>query len=713
MDVEQPDRHRPGAGAPPAHWPAKTRQLIDEIRLLCRDWLSEPLKVCLGDFDRALHEHAAGTRSHIEQQRYQATRQRLVAERRAFEQGFIDCIDRALLQLGAQPTAAKAPPARLTLSLLDPLEHEMTAALDQLVARSAARGGPLLVELSYRLAVLIGSPPLESESMPLGPQAMAKAFRDSSAALGLPAEHHLLLLQAVEGRLIQGLTPLHEVINNHLASAGILPRLRPFPLPRTPRPPRRPRPSPGAPAAPPAAEVAASSSRSGGLREWLARQRGPRPVSGHARFASADELQAALLTLHHQRGHHAEAGLLRQPQRLREALIDQLNAGQPMDATPILPAPEGDDALELGTRLFDTLRRQLPPMSSAHALLDRVQLPMLAAAVAEVDFFDRAEQPARRLLEQLLEAVRDWLDGSDGSLVLEPLLARLDSEPPTAALHAALRADLDGQLEPLQRKAQVAERRHVEAMQGRERLEQARRRAAELLAGLLAKAPPRAALRTLLEHAWSDVLALTLLRHGEQSETFARRLVITDQLLGRLPPGNLETLQAEVVAGVQQIGMHGEEADQIAHRLIGAGAMLQEADAPDPASGLTMRLKQRRGLDEPGAPSPAAPVVPSAEALRLHQRLSQHAGGWFEFAEAGGGRVRRKLAWYSPRGARGLFVTRQGQRAEEMTLAELAEAIGAGKVRELPAVNESDLDRAVRSLADSLCQANPMPGARS
>jgi hypothetical protein len=48
-----------------------------------------------------------------------------------------------------------------------------------------------------------------------------------------------------------------------------------------------------------------------------------------------------------------------------------------------------------------------------------------------------------------------------------------------------------------------------------------------------------------------------------------------------------------------------------------------------------------------------------------------------------------------------------------MSLAELAQAIGAGKVRELPAANESDLDRALRSLADSLRQANPMPGARS
>jgi hypothetical protein len=709
MDVEQPDRHRSIADAPPAHWPAKTRRLVDDIRRLCRDWLSEPLRLCLADFDRALHERAASARSHIDQQRYQATRQRLVQERQAFEQRFIDCIDRGLLQLGTQPAATKAPPARLTLSLLDPLEHEMTAALDQLVARSAARGGPLLVELSYRLAVLIGTPPLESDAMPLGPQAMAKAFRDSSAALGLPAEHHLLLLQAVEGKLIEGLTPLHEMVNNHLAAAGILPRLRPFPLPRTPRPPRRQRPLPAAPAT----EVPGTPARPSGLRELLTRQRGPRPVSGHARFASASELDAALAALSHLRGHGADPERLRRLQHLREALIDQLNAGQPMDAVPILPGPDADDTLELIARLFGTLHRQLPPSAPAHDLLDRVQLPMLRAALADESFFERREHPARMLLDHLLEVARDWLEGGDSGMVapLEQLLDRLEREPPVPAMHTELGTELERQVAQLQRKAQAAERRHVDAMQGRERLEQSRQRAVELLDGLLAKAAPRPALRTLLEHAWSDVLALTLLRHGEQSETFARRLVITDQLLGRLPPGNLETLQAEVVAGLQQIGMHGEEACEVAQRLIGTGAVMHEADAAGPA-GLAARLKQRRGASGPAAPAQAA-VAPTAEALRLHQRLSRQAGGWFEFAQSDGGRVRRKLAWYSARAARGLFVTRQGQRAEEMSLADLAQAIAAGKVRELPAVNESDLDRAWRALTDSLRQANPMPGARS
>lgn len=708
MDVEQPGRHRSIADAPPAHWPAKTRRLIDEVRRLCRDWLPGPLRQCLADFDRALHEQAARTRSHLDQQRYQATRQRLVQERQTFEERFIDCIDRRLMQMGTPPAADKAPAARLTLSLLDPIEHEMTAALDQLVARSAARGGPLLVELGYRLAVLVGVPPLEGEAMPLGPQAMVKAFRDSSTALGLPAEHHLLLLQAVEGKLIQGLTPLHEVINSHLAAAGILPRLRPFPLPRTPRQPRRQRPLPGAPMP----EAAPTAHADADLRALLARQHGPRPVAAHARFADPDELQAALAAL--QASHRAEPGLLQHAQRLCERLVDQLNAGQPIDAMPILPGPQADDALALVVRLFDTLRQQLAPAAATHALLDRTQLPILRAAMADGAFFERREHPARLLLEQLLAAARDWLDEGDPGLLatLEPVLDRLEREPPDPALHAELAAEMDRQTAQWQRKGQAVERRHVEAMQGRERLEQVRQRAGELLAGLIAKAPPSAALRALLEHAWSDVLALTLLRHGEQSETFARRLVITDQLLGRLPPGNLGVLLAEVEAGLQQIGMHGEEATQVAQRLIGAGAS-HDADGPG-ATGLAMRLKQRRTPGEAADDTTqAGPAALPAEAQRLHQRLGQHAGVWFEFTEPDGRRVRRKLAWYSTRAARGLLVTRQGQRCGETSLAELAQAIAAGKVREVPAVNESDLDRAWRTLTDSLRQPGPIPGARS
>ena len=101
-------------------------------------------------------------------------------------------------------------------------------------------------------------------------------------------------------------------------------------------------------------------------------------------------------------------------------------------------------------------------------------------------------------------------------------MERASREPPSAGLYTALLADIQQHLALLTRKAQTAERRHVEAMQGRERLDQARQRASALIGERFAQSPPRGLLRALLDRAWSDVLALTLLRHGEDSDAFVQ-----------------------------------------------------------------------------------------------------------------------------------------------------------------------------------------------
>lgn len=724
MGVQPPDT--PGAaavaaGAPP--WPARTQRLLEDIQRLCASWLHEPLRLCLGDFDRRLHEQSDRTRSHLDQQRYLATRQRLLQDRQAFEERFIASLARGFAQLGHAAPAMAPSLARQPLSLLDPLEHELTAALDQLVARNEARNGPMLVELSYRLAVLVGAPPLEAEALPLGPQAIARAFRDASAALGLPAEHHLLLLQSLEGTLIQGLGRLYESVNAQLTGDGILPSLRAFPLPRsTPRPPRASAIS--AASSPPSAPTSASASGGlGNLRELLARQRGGgATVAAGAHLASAGQVQRALLAVQQQLEQHPDpVGRPRSAPWLRDALQRQLDADQPVGAAPLQPEPEHDDILELIARLFEQLARQLPPGDPALPFLGALQLPLLRLAIADREFFARRDHPAQQLLAKWIDTAHEWLDGQacegEQSLrrKLDQLLDQLHREPPDSALHARLLAELEQHLAQLQPKAQMAERRHVEAMQGRERLEQARLRAAALIAERFALTAPRGLLRALLERAWSDVLALTLLRHGEQSEAFASRLVITDQLLGRLPPGNLPQLQRELESGLQQIGIEGAEAEQVAQRLIGAGIRAADEDTPS-ATTLALRLKQRQRLGETDNPLPAAPLNAAAttpEERRLHDRLGQlRFGSWFEFTEPTSGRLhRRKLAWYSPTTGHSLFVTRHGQRSEEMTLPQLAGGIASGRVRECRPSHANLLDQAWRALALGLRQPRDEPEA--
>ncbi|WP_049621503.1 DUF1631 family protein [Frateuria defendens] len=724
-------------------WPPRARRLLDDVRTLSRRWLHEALRLGLVDFDRRLYEQAERARTHFDQQRFEVVRQRLLREQHGFDRHFVTHVEQAFERLDA-PADAPASLAFQPLTLLDPLEHELTGALDQLVSRSEARAGRPLLELGYRLAVLIGAPPLEGEAMPVGPQAMAAAFLKAVRAMGLPGEHELLLLQSVEGQLLHSLAPLYEMLNEHLRSDGILPDLRVFAAPRAVRH--------GPPAAEPRPEAVHSEPIAvlDSLRELLARQR-----VGHieglptGRTATAGELQTALGALQRHLGQVGEqvSRELRSAQRLREELLRQLNADRPIGATRTRLTPEHDDTMELVSRLFEQLAGQLPQDGEAQALLGGLQLPVLRMAVADRQFFDQHEHPARQLLGKVTEIAQDWIDdaGSEADRglrgKLETLVERTHREAPEATLYATLLAEAEQLLADLKRKAQLAERRHVEAMQGRERLEQARQRAAALMAERFARTPPQGLLRTLLERAWSDVLALTLLRHGEDSEIFGLRLTITDQLLGRLPTGDRGKLQSEVEAGLQQIGMHGEEAAQVAQRLL-AG---REAAAAPSATQLAMRLKQHQRLGEqagesatatPPAPashtatagdattagsdaSAAPPDVTDAMAapLRaLHERLrTLPFGSWFEFAEAAGRPAsRRKLAWYSPVSGNSLFVTRRGQRAEELSLAGLARALDEGRIRELPARGpDSLLDRAWHALTGSLRQAaRPATGAR-
>lgn len=731
------------------HLSARAQQLIEVSLALSIKRLREPLNRCLGEFEQKLFALAERAHRSDEQQDCFASRQRVLQNHNTLQQRFDEQLGSAFNELGsAAPvdSAAGQTPWQ-SLELVDPMVQELSMSLDQLGARGEVRHASALHELGYRLAVLIAAPPLEGQALPLGPHALAQAFHQASAELELPVKHQLLLLQHFDLWVIQMLGPLYESLNLQLQGDGILPQLRSIPIPRhIVKRQRVPATQPAAGESPAAADnpVETKNSGSGGdsiavlesLRDLLVQQRAvPGGVQNTGRAASENELQTALGALQQhlaQVTDHASREL-RSAARLREELLAQLNIGKPADAPVTQLSGEQGDTVELVAGLFEQLGQQLQQGGNASALLSDLQLPVLRMAVADKGFFEKREHPARRLLDTVTSAANDWLDGSDDetnrplATKLEQLVNRASQEPPSTGLYTALLADIEHHLGLLTRKAQAAERRHVEAAQGRERLDQARQRASELMAERFRESPPRGLLRALLDRAWSDVLALTLLRHGEDSDTFRSQLAITDQLLGRLPTDDRQQLQQDVETGLQQIGMHAEESVQVAQRLIGAGKPDSGSELPS-ATDLAMRLKQHHRLGEQQStqqPAQAATQVAGASApatvpLRVQpqaaepsprdRRIEQHLrslpfGSWFEFVDPSTGQIsQRKLAWYSPMSGRCLLVSRRGQRSDEMTLVQLAHEIASGRVCEVQEQRESMLDRAWRGLTSVLRQ---------
>jgi hypothetical protein len=376
--------------------------------------------------------------------------------------------------------------------------------------------------------------------------------------------------------------------------------------------------------------------------------------------------------------------------QLHAALVSQLNVGAAATGPTLHLSPHQAQAMAQVVHWFREAQGQLPRDISTGKLLDGLHWPLLRVVLSDVPTCMQPGHPAYRLLRKVVEVARDWLPGADGredptvATQLQQSLRPLGDEVADAARCLQVHDDLQHHLAHWRDKARIAERRHVEAMRGRERLERARRRAGELLAQRLADTAASGPLRALFDDAWADVLALALLRQGESSSLFATLLVITDQLLGCLPSGDRQRLQHDVENGLQQIGLYGSEATRMAQALIDAGHV------DDTGRG-------RRRLHRTGQP-PAEPVPevgeasattpdPEREARRravLTRLRDARVGGWYEFG-GGHGRppLQRRLAWFSALSGRCLFVTRRGQRAEEMDLDQLASAIADGRVREL------------------------------
>src|SRR5690606_9896976 len=278
-----------------------------------------------------------------------------------------------------------------------------------------------------------------------------------------------------------------------------------------------------------------------------------------------------------------------------------------------------------------------------------------------------------------------------------------DEDP---AVFAQANASLQQQMQTQVRKAETLEKRHVEAARGKEKLEVARRRAAEVLDEAIGDHRlPRFA-RALLNQAWADVLTLTLLRQGEGSDAWRQQLKATGEIITACSSGDMPDspgLTAHVESSLSQVGYHDDEAGVIAQRLT-ANA---DEDDNDPASRteLAMKLKARvrLGEDKVKAEKPKLPPRTSEEQAHYEQLRTLPFGCWVEFTtNQQGDLVRRRLSWYSRITDNALFVNQRGQRVAEHSLDGLARMMAAGQARLVTAERGRLVDRAWQAAVSAL-----------
>ena len=412
----------------------------------------------------------------------------------------------------------------------------------------------------------------------------------------------------------------------------------------------------------------------------------------------------------------APGGAHRSMADLHNALLAQVRADHGAQAALTVKDSDTFDLLDM---LYGQIQREVRPDAVSADLLTRLQVPVARAALSDPAFFVRDQHPARELLNAVAEAGANWLGEEDVDpqlvqklgLAVDQVVNDYDGD---VAVFDTANEEIQQHFRALAHKAELAERRHVEAARGKERLEAAKQQASTSIEQLCAQAAPPRFVQALLKQAWSDVLTLTLLRNGETSPQWQQRQQETARIaeVTCLAPGAAardDALGNEVESALLQVGYHQDEAAAIARRLSTPGG----EDDSSSRTELTARLRARTRLGEQadaGDPRKVAPLARStAEDDCYRQLRTLPFGTWFEFTTNQQGDVRRqRLSWYSLITDNALFVNQRGQKVGEHSLDALARLMTHGQVRIVTEDKGRLIDRAwqatlrtLRSLAGS------------
>lgn len=729
--------------------PRRARRVVEHLLNVASDELERYLTAMLAEFDQQLFRLADHARNPGLQSGYLQTLRTLRLNRADLIPRFMAGLEASLAALGRNGgTTPLAEPVETqhigfhNLSLVDDAEMDEETVLRDIAQRQESRASLALHLLGQRFGVLAGAPAFDAERMPLGPQSLCRILRESSQSLQIPLEARLLLFRVFERRVMSHYAQMIDMLNVSLAADGILPTLTHVPL--------RIRPTDTGTLASSAEALApeqktSSRRRSAGIGRrktddaprthtaWMGEEDGSVPgfdeaaafdllqqlLSGRrellsklradtaapARQAlSGPEIDHALAAL--QVGATSPTGTPRSLVDIKQTLLAQMRQ-QSRKAASL--TREDNDTFELLGMLYAQIEREVQAETPAAALLRRLQLPLLRVALQDRSFFVRQQHPARQLLNAVAESGARWLDPDDiDPQLLAPLqqavnhvVEHFDGDP---AVFEASNRELQLQLQALARKAEMSERRHVEAARGKEKLEIAKRQASDTITELLGDQRPPKFVRALLTQAWADVLTLNLLRHGPESQEWRQQLEITRRIIASCCRGDSTSdpgLSDQIEAALSQVGYHAEEAAAIAKRLT---SVLDDEDAASRTE-LALRLKARARLGEDSAEKhkPALPPRTPDEQARYDQLRVLPYGTWIEFVtNQQGDVVRRRLSWYSPVTDNALFVNQRGQRVGEQSLDSVARMLALRQARIVTAERGRLVDRAWQATLNAL-----------
>lgn len=751
---EQPSQSQTMEQADAAEFGGVTGQLISHCRKVAARAFPSMLHELFDALDDDLYKLAENSTSNTAQTTYFDAMRSLRVFRPGLEKAYVANLLAnydEFWRSGGQNTLIRSPreeQADQGLSLIGEEELEEDLATSSMIAKANSRYHRNLFALNKRFTELLGARRVTDGQNPLGPSVVASEFRQELAAWDGEILVRIVIYKLFDKHVMSRLKPVYEEINQHLMAAGILPDLHN-----------------------PQQHSTATSHQ--GAPAHTAEAVAPRSPQGAPTFLQQDESQqvpgVAELWGYMQQimdtRQRSDLGLLSSrvaqannlPEMPRSALVDELSAlQQQVLAAPVL---RGADTEAVQQHLREELVRRLitaQDSTSVHqlgkndqqtidvilmlfnqvlddpnlpdamrAMLARLQIPVLKAAIADVSFIENKSHPARLLLNNLAKASVGWSeqnDRSEDSLygkvkgAVDRILHEFDAD---VSLFTAVNEEFTSYMDRSTRITAATEKRVAQTLEGEDRLQSSRDKVDAVLQRYPRERMPEIAIR-LLDDPWKKLLTIILLREGEESKRWRDAVAVADELVKSVLPGNMGVSRKELLSIIPKLGSKLRAGFTSISFNPGAGRkMLNELqtchidvirskksrDTDVQARGAAFPpVSEREG--EPPRPEPiAAEIPPVAQPVKVesnqqpqedeHDQLAAaiDEGQWVKM-HFNDKDIVGKLVWRSKHTGTMLFVDGQGRKVAQINQKKLAGLFRTGAGNRLEDPETPIMDRA-------------------
>jgi hypothetical protein len=755
----------------------------------CRDMAVTRLSASFGQIlDRVaemLMERANKTDLREEQQLFLDARGSLKSERGALMAEFERQLRKLIEERIADRTAPKADFSKVDASMLTLVE---TVSMDESVLQGNITRvvenlcHDELSVLNRGVGFLLGKPDLESDMNPLGPSTIVGAFSGAVGSLKADRKIKFQIMKDLNQAQLGDIATIYADLNKHLTRHNAVPapgwsgaahraassERAPAKAPAKPPPPgpgatevdvmamfkrmygsATPSAAPafgGAPQAPPGmeGELPVISLPGGSTRTFAPLRPTPSGYVPGAPIISTADLHEGLTRL--QAGQTdfdvggAAVGFSGIPQGLHNVLRDLQESPLGARANQLESM-----TIEMVAMLFDFIFETKDLPDGIKALLARLQIPVLKAAMLDGAFFAKKSHPSRLLVNQLAKAGLGWspVMGQEDPLYRQIgaiVHQILDNFSDDLTIFDEQRAELEAFLAEEEKAADENIQSTADEINQKDRLQIASVIAKAEIEKRIEASPVPNFLASFLRQNWQGTLQYVYLEGGEESESWGSGVNTLEDLVWSVQPKKTPEDRRHLVALLPSLlkrlsaGMHNrhwaaEDREAFMSNLVEAHAAAVKpslAQTSSPTSAMAeaakaqAELAKAAGDDAMAAKAEALavamtqavpePVQPEREVVAddyLEIARSLERGMWIEFEADDGQLAFAKLAWVSPLRGTYLFTNRQGQKALSMTAEDLADRFRADRARLVEA--EPLIDRAFTSMMSKMEHEFPEP----